>query len=53
MWSLIASVSFYYLPESPKFLLSHGQENEALEVLKEIYSTNTGKSKDTYPVSSS
>ncbi|KAL0818861.1 hypothetical protein ABMA28_008180 [Loxostege sticticalis] len=52
IWSLIAGISYYYLPESPKFLLSHGQENEALEILKDIYKTNTGKDKSTFPIQS-
>ncbi|XP_028166294.1 synaptic vesicle glycoprotein 2B-like [Ostrinia furnacalis] len=52
IWSLIAGVSYYFLPESPKFLLSHGQENEALDVLKDIYCTNTGKDRDSFPITS-
>ncbi|CAG9793359.1 unnamed protein product [Diatraea saccharalis] len=49
--SLIAAISYYYLPESPKYLLSHGQENEALEVLKDIYSSNTRENRNSFPVS--
>ncbi|XP_013186056.1 synaptic vesicle glycoprotein 2B [Amyelois transitella] len=51
-FSLIAGISYYYLPESPKFLLSHGQENKALEILKDIYSINTGQDRDTFPIKS-
>ncbi|KAL4713014.1 hypothetical protein ACJJTC_014648 [Scirpophaga incertulas] len=29
-FSLAAGTSYYFLPESPKFLLSHGQENESV-----------------------
>ncbi|XP_075976335.1 synaptic vesicle glycoprotein 2C-like [Anticarsia gemmatalis] len=36
--------------ESPKFLVSHGRYEEALEVLKNIYVTNTGSSAESYPV---
>ncbi|XP_045767292.1 synaptic vesicle glycoprotein 2C-like [Maniola jurtina] len=36
--------------ESPKFLLSRGQHEEALEVLKKIYACNTGKSPENFPV---
>ncbi|XP_077285305.1 synaptic vesicle glycoprotein 2B-like [Arctopsyche grandis] len=38
------------LPESPKFLLSRGRQEEALEIFKGIYATNTGKPRETYPV---
>ncbi|XP_053615748.1 synaptic vesicle glycoprotein 2B-like [Plodia interpunctella] len=51
-FSLASAILYYYLPESPKFLLSHGQENEALEVLKDIYSINTGHSRDSFPINS-
>ncbi|XP_023943062.1 synaptic vesicle glycoprotein 2B isoform X2 [Bicyclus anynana] len=50
IWSLLAFILYYYLPESPKFLLSHGQEKEALEVLKTIYSMNTGNDRDSFPI---
>ncbi|XP_052744377.1 synaptic vesicle glycoprotein 2B-like isoform X2 [Bicyclus anynana] len=52
IWSLLAFILYYYLPESPKFLLSHGQEKEALEVLKTIYSMNTGNDRDSFPIKS-
>lgn len=35
-----------YLPESPKFLLSMGKKNEALNVLRRMYASNTGHSKE-------
>ncbi|XP_041982996.1 synaptic vesicle glycoprotein 2C-like [Aricia agestis] len=52
VWSLMGGILFYILPESPKYLLSHGQENEALVVLKNIYRINTGKDEDTFPIKS-
>ncbi|KAL0831767.1 hypothetical protein ABMA28_001306 [Loxostege sticticalis] len=39
---------FFY--ESPKFLASQGRYDDALEVLKGIYSVNTGDKADNFPV---
>uniref|UniRef100_U5EQ91 Putative transmembrane transport n=1 Tax=Corethrella appendiculata TaxID=1370023 RepID=U5EQ91_9DIPT len=48
--SFIVAGLLFYLPESPKFLLSHGRIDEALCIFRGIFVTNTGKSKDLYPV---
>ena len=40
--SLLVSVSLLFLPESPKFLLSKGREGESLNVLRMMFSANTG-----------
>lgn len=37
---------FYYLPESPKFLLAMNRKNEALNVLSRVYAINTGNDKE-------
>ncbi|XP_057337738.1 synaptic vesicle glycoprotein 2B-like isoform X1 [Microplitis mediator] len=37
-------------PESPKYLLSRGRKQEALEILGQIYAVNTGRDKSDYPV---
>lgn len=37
-------------PESPKFLVSQGRHEEALEVLKIMYLGNHGKSSGDFPV---
>ncbi|XP_039760272.1 synaptic vesicle glycoprotein 2B-like [Pararge aegeria] len=50
IWSFLAMILYYCLPESPKFLLSHAREKEALEVLKTIYSMNTGNDRDSFPI---
>lgn len=42
-----------FLPESPKYLMANGKEEEALRILQTIYSTNTRLPKDLYPVSMS
>lgn len=52
MPSLISAVTFSFMPESPKYLLSIGKPKEALEVIKKIFSMNTGKPKRLFPVSS-
>ena len=38
--------------ESPKYLLTNISQKEALKVMKKVYSWNTGKEEDSYPVSS-
>lgn len=42
----VAFIAMMFMPESPKFLLSQGKPEEALEVLRTIYSINMGKPKD-------
>ncbi|KAM7350063.1 synaptic vesicle glycoprotein 2A-like [Cochliomyia hominivorax] len=48
---LICGLTLFKIPESPKYLLSQGQEEKALEVLKTIYRINTGNTKESFPVS--
>ncbi|CAH2095509.1 unnamed protein product [Euphydryas editha] len=50
IWSFLAFVLYLTLPETPKYLLSHGREKEAIEVLKTIYAENSGNKKDTFPI---
>ncbi|XP_055709263.1 synaptic vesicle glycoprotein 2C-like [Phlebotomus papatasi] len=38
------------MPESPKFLMSRGRCEEAMQVLKTIYKINMGKHPDTFPI---
>ncbi|XP_045767273.1 putative transporter svop-1 isoform X2 [Maniola jurtina] len=47
---LIGIFGLIVLEESPKFLLSKGLEDRALEVLKQMYHYNTGLDNDKYPV---
>uniref|UniRef100_A0A0C9RFK5 Sv2c_0 protein n=1 Tax=Fopius arisanus TaxID=64838 RepID=A0A0C9RFK5_9HYME len=44
----IAFIVLTWFPESPRFLLSKGRDDEALEVFRYIYALNTGKNGDTY-----
>lgn len=50
MPSFIVAALLFMLPESPKFLLSQRRGDEAIEIFKQIYHTNTGKAKEYYPV---
>ncbi|XP_045449325.1 synaptic vesicle glycoprotein 2B-like [Melitaea cinxia] len=47
---LLTGVAFLCLPESPKFLMSRGRNEEALEVFRKIYSMNTGKPPETFSI---
>lgn len=46
MINAFAFVSVAFLPESPKFVLTMGRPEEALEILKTVYRMNKGKPKD-------
>ncbi|KAK5639200.1 hypothetical protein RI129_011692 [Pyrocoelia pectoralis] len=48
--SFVVAILLFFLPESPKFLLSHGRGDEALEIFKKIYKVNTGNDISEYPV---
>lgn len=47
---LIFGFLIYLLPESPKYLLSKGDRTQSLEILKNIYTINSGKDKDNFEV---
>ncbi|CAK1580938.1 unnamed protein product [Parnassius mnemosyne] len=48
--SFLVAALLFLLPESPKFLISTGRHEAALEVFRGIYLMNTGRSKEEYPV---
>ncbi|XP_026727142.1 putative transporter svop-1 [Trichoplusia ni] len=48
----VSAIGCYCAFESPKYLVTVGREEEALEVLKGIYTMNTRKSSDSYEVNS-
>ncbi|CAH2085953.1 unnamed protein product [Euphydryas editha] len=50
MVPLLTGIAFLCLPESPKFLMSRGRNEEALDVFRKIYSMNTGKLPETYSI---
>lgn len=49
--SVLVAVFLFFLPESPKYLLTRNEHQKALEVFKQIYATNTGNDPEMYPVS--
>ncbi|KAH8420479.1 hypothetical protein KR009_010804, partial [Drosophila setifemur] len=51
--SLLSFVLFFFFPESPKFLMSKGRNQEAMDAFKFMYHLNTRKPKDSFPVSPS
>ncbi|XP_029154917.1 synaptic vesicle glycoprotein 2B-like isoform X1 [Nylanderia fulva] len=48
----LACAAIFAFPESPRFLILKGRHDEAMNVFKKIYSLNTGKDPDTYPIKS-
>lgn len=48
--SFIVAFLLFYLPESPKFLLSKGKQDKALAIFRGIFVTNTKKPAEQYPV---
>ena len=48
--SLTTTIALLFFPESPRYLLSQGDEEGALEVFRHIFKVNTGKPKQFYPV---
>ncbi|XP_039291083.1 synaptic vesicle glycoprotein 2B [Nilaparvata lugens] len=50
--SLLSALLLSLLPESPRFLLTQGRQQEARDTLASIYAYNTGTSTDQYVVKS-
>ncbi|XP_015188279.1 PREDICTED: synaptic vesicle glycoprotein 2B-like [Polistes dominula] len=48
--SLIIGCAISLLPETPRFLLYQQRQEEALQVLRQIYAINNSKHIETYPV---
>lgn len=48
--SLISGLCFIFLPESPKFIYSKGDEEKALEILKKVFVINSRLPSDNYGV---
>ncbi|KAK4008982.1 synaptic vesicle glycoprotein 2C isoform X1 [Daphnia magna] len=47
--SLSVAITLIFFPESPRYLLSQGDEEGALEVFRRIYASNTGRPVSQYP----
>lgn len=50
--SIMIGVALSYFPESPKFLIEAGEPTIALDILKDIFTQNTGRDVLEYPVRS-
>ncbi|CAG9838949.1 unnamed protein product [Diabrotica balteata] len=50
MGTFLSAIGFYFIPESPKFLMSNGKNKAAIEVFQKVYRWNSGKSNADYPV---
>ncbi|CAH1175892.1 unnamed protein product [Phaedon cochleariae] len=48
--SLMSLILLMFLPETPKYLISKGKNDEALHVFQQMYSRNTGQPNCFYPV---
>ncbi|EEZ98360.2 hypothetical protein TcasGA2_TC000817 [Tribolium castaneum] len=48
--ALFSTVIFIFMPESPKFLMTVGQNDKALKVFQKIYSVNSRNPPETYPI---
>ncbi|XP_015032980.2 synaptic vesicle glycoprotein 2C isoform X1 [Drosophila willistoni] len=50
--SLLLGMWLFAFPESPKFLLEHGESEKALDILVYMYVKNTGNRREDYPCTS-
>ncbi|CAH1099667.1 unnamed protein product [Psylliodes chrysocephalus] len=48
--SICIGLWLFFFPESPKFLLECGEADEALDVLRDMYASNTGDDGANYPI---
>lgn len=50
--SVLCGIVMLFMPESPKFTFSNGNEQETIKILQRVYTWNTGKPGDTFEVAS-
>lgn len=48
----LAALGHFFLPQNPKFLMMSGKNEKALQTLRKMYSWNTGKARESYPITS-
>ncbi|CAH1176296.1 unnamed protein product [Phaedon cochleariae] len=47
---IISGIIYFFMPESPKFLMTIGKNKHALEIFRKVYKINTGKPDHTFPI---
>lgn len=50
--SVLSGCVMLFMPESPKFTFSHGDEQRTMQILRQIYAWNTGKPAESFAVAS-
>ncbi|CAG9765151.1 unnamed protein product [Ceutorhynchus assimilis] len=50
--AFLSGIVFTFCPESPKFLMTCGENEKALEIFRKVYSVNTGNPPESYPIKS-
>lgn len=48
--SLLSGICVLFLPESPKFLMSKGRNEQAMAVFRTLFALNTGGQRSEYPI---
>lgn len=48
--SLLSGACCMFFPESPKFLMAKGRNDQAMAVFRTLYALNTGRSRGDYPI---
>ncbi|KAL1490775.1 hypothetical protein ABEB36_013418 [Hypothenemus hampei] len=48
--AFLSAIMYLLFPESPKFLMTSGQNDKALKVFQKIFSVNTGQPPECYPI---
>nr|CAI5853540.1 unnamed protein product [Callosobruchus analis] len=49
VFPIAGGIAYMLMPESPKYLMSSGDNRKAIKVFQQVYTMNTGKQKSTYP----
>ncbi|CAH1105959.1 unnamed protein product [Psylliodes chrysocephalus] len=48
--TFLSSLVYTFIPESPKFLMTAGRNDEALRIMQKVFSVNTGKPMEEFPI---
>ncbi|XP_023020628.1 putative transporter SVOPL [Leptinotarsa decemlineata] len=48
--TITSGLIYFFVPESPKFLMTLGRNEEALNIFRKVYRINTGNAEDTFPI---